>query len=232
MEYNSKFLKDYVESGQYFADAKRWYEFKYIHPFSQRSFVIILTIMICTVFLGLATNIYKLLPIIVELKYSVNAKTTANTSAKIIRADQIKDNIELSVTDIMVRNYVINNENYDYSKLEKQFTVAKNNSTRLVFRRFYEYMNIDNPLSPVMLYQKNATKTSTILSTNYLNNNKVVVKFNTVAKNDSGEILADQVWQATIDFETDKIEANLPSGKRFNFIVTDYQLKLLEDNKK
>ena len=232
MEYNSKFLKDHVESGQYFADAKKWYEYKYVHPFSQRSFVIILTVVICTVFLSLTTNIYKLLPIIVELKYTVNAKTTANTTAKIIRADQITNNIELSVTDIMIRNYVINNENYDYNNLKKQFINTKNNSTRLVFRRFYEHMNIDNPLSPVMVYQKNATKTTSILSTNYLNNNKVIVKFNTIAKNDSGEILANQLWQATIDFEIDKIEANLPSGKRFNFIVTDYQLKLLEDNTK
>ena len=225
-------LKNYVESGKYFSDSKKWYIYKYIHPFSQRSFVVILSSMILTLFIGLLINIYDLFPIIIELKYSVNAKTTANKTARIIKADHINNNPELSVTDLLIKNYVINRESYNYDNLKKQFINAKNNSTRIVFRKYYDYMGIDNPTSPMLLYQKNATRFITILSTNYINNNKALVKFNAITKNDSGEILENQVWQSTIEYEIDKIKADLPSGTRFNFIVIDYQLKLLENNKK
>ena len=188
--------------------------------------------MILTLFIGLLINIYDLFPIIIELKYSVNAKTTANKTARIIKADHINNNPELSVTDLLIKNYVINRESYNYDNLKKQFINAKNNSTRIVFRKYYDYMGIDNPTSPMLLYQKNATRFITILSTNYINNNKALVKFNAITKNDSGEILENQVWQSTIEYEIDKIKADLPSGTRFNFIVIDYQLKLLENNKK
>jgi type IV secretion system protein VirB8 len=93
-------------------------------------------------------------------------------------------------------------------------------------------MNIDNPSSPVMKYQKKIKRTTKIISTSYPKRPKAIVKFNSIVQDYAGEITEDIVWQATIDYEIDKINTNLPSGSRFNFTVTDYQLKLIEDRSK
>ena len=90
-------------------------------------------------------------------------------------------------------------------------------------------MNIDNPSSPVLKYQKNTKRSAKIISTSYPGKTKAIVKFNSIVQNSAGEIAEDIVWQATIDYEIDKINPNLPSGSRFNFTVTDYQLKLIKD---
>ncbi|GAB4162936.1 MAG: virB8 family protein [Rickettsiaceae bacterium] len=224
-------LQDYIKSGDYFKDAREWYKHKYIHPFSHRSFLLLISIIICALFLGIIINIQNLFPSVIQVKYSITADTSANKSAQIIRADHIENDPLASIADVIVRNYVVNRENYDYDKLKKQFIYVKNNSTRITFRRFYDFMNIDNPSSPVMTYQKRATRTTDIISTTYPSATKALVKFNAIARNTAGEILENTVWQATIDFEIDEINTNLPSGSRFNFTVTDYKLELLKDNK-
>lgn len=224
-------LPEYIKSGEYFKDARNWYKYKYIYPFSQRSFMFILSAVICVVFFGVVVNIYGLFPVVIQVKYSINADSSANKSAQIIKANQVENKPLASITDIIVRNYVTSREAYDYDRLKKQFVFVKNNSTRIVFRRFYNFMNIDNPSSPMMRYQKTVSKVAKVISAKYPKKNKAVIKFSSVATSDSGQIEEDMVWQATIDYEIDKINPNLPSGSRFNFTVTDYQLKLLEDRK-
>lgn len=229
MEPLYKSLKEYIETGEYFTDARHWYKYKYIHPFSQRSFIFILSVIICVLFVGVVININSLFPSVIQVKYSISTTTSANKTAQIIRANQIKNDPQSSVTDILIKNYVLSREKYSYSDLKKQFIFVKNNSTRIVFRRFYNFMNIDNPSSPVLKYQKNTKRTAKIISTSYPSKTKAVVKFNSIVQNSAGEITEDIVWQATIDYEIDKINPNLPSGSRFNFTVTDYQLKLIKD---
>lgn len=225
-------LREYIESGEYFNDAKKWYDFKYIYPFSQRSFVAILSIIMCALFIGVLININGLLPIVIKVKYSINSVNSENKTAEIIRANQIQNKPLESIVDIMVKNYVQQRERYNYDLLKKQFTYIKNNSTRIVFRRFYNFMNIDNPASPVMQYQKDVNRKIKILSAHYIGSNKAVVTFHSEARGSTGNALEDIVWQATISYEIDKIDPYLPSGSRFNFTVTDYQLKLIEDKRK
>ncbi|MDP5110363.1 MAG: VirB8/TrbF family protein [Rickettsiaceae bacterium] len=231
MEPIYKSLQDYIKSGEYFADAKEWYKYKYIHPFSQRSFILILSAVICALFIGVVININSLFPSVIQVKYSITADTSANKSAQITRANQIENSPLASIIDVLIRNYVLKRESYNYDNLKKQFVYIKNNSTRIVFRRFYNYMNIDNPSSPIMRYQKGAKRKITIISAQYPSPNKALIEFNSIAENAANEVIEDAIWQATIDLEVDDINTNLPSGARFNFTIIDYQLKLLKDKK-
>lgn len=232
MEPLYKSIKTYVESGEYFTDARNWYKYKYIYPFSQRSFVLILSAIILALFLIIIANINSLFPIITSVRYSTMTDSSENKSAQIIRANQVDNDPLSSIAEIMIKDYVNQREIYDYNNLQRQFVYIKNNSTRMVFRRFYNYMNINNPASPVLLYQKDIKRSYSLISSKFLTKTKSEIKFQTIAKNVTGEIFENKIWQAIIDYEIDPIKVDLPHGSRFNFTVTDYQLKLLEDKKK
>lgn len=90
-------------------------------------------------------------------------------------------------------------------------------------------MNLDNPSSPVLKYQKDKKGSIKDISTSCPTKTKTIVNFNSIVQNSTGEISENIVWQATINYEIDKTNPNLLSGSRFNFTVTDYQLKLIED---
>ena len=69
-------------------------------------------------------------------------------------------------------------------------------------------MNIDNPSSPIMRYQKGAKRKITIISAQYPSPNKALIEFNSIAENAANEVIEDAIWQATIDLEVDDINTN------------------------
>ena len=221
-------VQEYIKSGEYFKDARKWYNFKYVHPLSQRSFLLIICTLLLTILIGLVLNIRNLFPIVNQVRYSLSTASD-QSRANIIKADSIKHDSRASIADIMVKNYLTHREIYDYDNLKTQFIFIQNNSTRIVFRKFYNFMNIDNPNSPVMRYQKYIRRSIEITSTTYTKLDEAVITFNSVAKNTSGEKSEDMVWQATINFQIDELNLDLPPDSRFNFAVTNYRLKLLQD---
>ena len=133
-------VQEYIKSGEYFKDARKWYNFKYIYPLSQRSFLLIICTLLSAVLIGLILNIKDLFPIINQVRYSLST-VSDQSSANIIKADSIKHDPRASIADIMIKNYLVHREIYDYDNLKDQFIFIQNNSTRIVFRKFYNYMN-------------------------------------------------------------------------------------------
>ncbi len=224
-------LQDYIKSGEYFNDARAWYNFQYLYPFTQRTLLWIACSIFIVPLLALILNIKSLMPIITPVRYSLETTELIQNRANISSADQINGNPMLSIVDLMLRNYITQRESYDYDNLQPQFIYIQNTSSKLVFKNFYNYMNIDNSLSPIMRYQKSIKRAVKIIAADYAQEGKATIKFETIAKNNSGEILEQIFWQAIIAFNIDEVNPKLPHNSRFNFTITDYQLKLLENKK-
>ncbi|WP_016770015.1 VirB8 family type IV secretion system protein [Rickettsia sibirica] len=221
-------IQEYIKSGEYFIDARKWYNFKYILPLSHRS----LLLLICTIFTLLLTliciNINILLPINKKVNYLIKddaEKQAAITNTK--HSTLVKPYI--SIANIMLQNYVNQREEYNYDILKEQFTFIKNASTSIVYMQFANFMNIDNPLSPVIRYQKLYRRSINILSIKNINDNEAIVTFESLAKNSTDAILENMVWEARIGFIMDSISTNTSPNMPFNFTVTSYKLKLLRN---
>ncbi|WP_341764000.1 VirB8/TrbF family protein [Candidatus Tisiphia endosymbiont of Beris chalybata] len=220
-------VQDYIKSGQYFVDSREWYNVTYLYPLVQRTVLLFFSSIVLILFIVIGISLNNLLPIERQVRYAIASETFNN--ATITNAKDVKNDPLSSIADIMLRNYLIHRESYDYDLLRSQFQFIQSNSTRIVFLQFVNFMNIDNPISPVMRYQKNFRRSIEIGSVTYHKNNKVEVKFTSLVKNISNEILENMVWQAMINFEIDPINIHLPPNSKFNFVVTSYKLKLIED---
>lgn len=95
--------------------------------------------------------------------------------------------------------------------------------------QFANFMNIDNSLSPVIRYQKLYRRSINIISINNINNNEATVTFESLAQNNTGEILENMLWEARIGFIMDSISTSTLQDMTFNFTVTSYKLKLLRN---
>ncbi len=221
-------IQEYIKSGEYFIDARKWYNFKYILPLSHRS----LLLLICTIFTLLLTliciNINILLPINEKVSYLI--KDDAEKQATVTNTKHSTlANPYISVANIMLQNYVKQREEYNYDILKEQFTFIKNASTSIVYTQFANFMNIDNSLSPVIRYQKLYRRSINVLSINNINDNEAVVTFESLAQNSTGKILENMVWEARIGFIMDSIRTSTSPDMPFNFTVTSYKLKLLRN---
>lgn len=224
-------IQEYIKSGEYYTDARKWYSFKYIAPLSQRSFLI----LACGIFTILLTvtclNINMLLPVNEKISYLIRSNAEKQATVINTKESALRDPYN-SVANIMLKNYVRQREEYNYDTLKQQFIFIKNSSTSIIYMQFANFMNIDNPLSPVMRYQKLFRRSINIVSINNINDNEAIVTFQSLAKNTGGEILENMLWETKIGFIMDPIGADLPPDAPFNFVITSYKLKLLKDKSK
>lgn len=228
----SRSLQEFINSGEYFQEAKAWYKVKYIHPFSQRTFLMILGLVVSVIFASIILNIYNLFPTKKEISYVMTIDDATNKAAKIYEADFAPQDAQLSVVNKLVERYIIRRESYDYDDLKRQFIYVKNSSTRIVFRRFYNFMNIDNPESLILRYKKNIDRKIDIISAKHPDEDSAIVTFRAVAVDSMNKKYEDKIWQATLRFDVDQVDESLATGQRFDFTVTDYELLLLKDNLK
>jgi type IV secretion system protein VirB8 len=223
-------LKEYIESGEYYKDARRWYDATYLKAFSERTYLFFICIYIFILLCTLLLNFRVLLPLKVDMQYALYSSNYRD-EITISKANQIPNNPLLSIADIMLRKYVIHREEYSYFNLNKQFAYVQNNSTISVFNQFNNYMSINNPISPILRYQQHVKREIKILSTSFPSNNNAIVRFNSLAKV-GAEVFEDMLWEADISFNADKIDTNLEEGQKFNFVVTEYKLSVIENKLK
>ena len=230
---NSLWLKEYITNGHYFSDAKKWYIYKYLSPVTHRIWAFYAVLLLIFMIAALSINMNRLLPIRQTVNYGISAEDQNNAgseNARIVNMDDTQRDMSPRkfIAGNLLRSYITIRENYDYSKLDKQFLHIRNSSDRIVFKRFYDYMNIDNPDSPVIRYQKYATRTINIENIKFLSDNDVVATFQSTATDENGKIFENLSWIAHIGFKMDNIQTKLASGSKFNFMVTDYKLRIIE----
>ncbi len=174
-------------------------------------------------------SLYSALPLTKKVRYLVSSNNIYTTNANIIKANKIDPNPNVAIAKIMLKDYLERREAYDYDKLKKQFSFVKNTSTRLVFKKFYDFMDIDNSQSPVIRYQRYVRRDISVISVNYLSKGQADVVFESMARSGSGEVLENMLWKASVNFEMDEISYDIPPGSDFRFTVTDYSLALLKN---
>lgn len=227
----AKSLKPYVASGQYFTDARKWYMSKYIYPISYRSILAIISAIstLAVILLLLITN--SLLPLSKQLKYALHYESgSKQLSAKIDKANSIKNNPLLSIASILVKDYIINYEGYNFLELEQQYEYMKNNSTRIVLKEFENNMDTENYNSPVIRYKKEAQRNVLVKQVKMLSARKAEVTFDTIGLDGAGQKFENMRWQAYIEFEVDPINTSAAHKSPYYFIVSKYETKLLRNN--
>lgn len=225
-------IRESIESGKYFVAAREWYKEKYLKPLIQRSQVFLCCCVFGTLFAEIAMNVSSLFPTIEKVQYSLTLPDAYQRTATVIKADYVQGNPLGSIADIMVRDYVTQRERYSYSNLKPQFIFIQNTSSRPVYKKFASFMSLDNLNSPVWLYKTEFKRFITLKSSKYINSNEIAVYFESIARNNVGDVIEHKVWQVDVTFEIDDIALDVPAGSKFNFIVTNYKLKQLEDKQK
>lgn len=228
-------LKEYLDSKKYFIDARNWYNTKYLAPVSQRIWVFYTFILLATLLCSLILNIDLLLPIKQRITYPIEVYTDINEGEPYAQVLEIPKTFEgvngphQFIATELIKGYVINRENFDYNDLGRQIKYIQSSSTRLVFRRFYNYMSASNPDSPLMRYQKYAKRSIEIQNIKYVSSEEVQVTFVSKAKARGGGSFEHMLWSANIRYSMGDVGKKMAAGSRFKFLVTDYRLKLQKD---
>lgn len=223
-------LKENLASGLYYQEMLKFYNSGYINPFIERSFLYVASSFLFILLLILLYRIYDIFPLEREVRYIVNLKNQYAKKTTIIKANYYPNNAESSIAKILAEKYLKKREEYDYAKIEGQLKYILGSSSKLEFRKYYNYINIDNPESPILKYKKDIKRYINIKSVELdEQNDKFTIVFETTALNKNGEVIENNIYKATLNYIMKNMKSDDRTAKNF-FSIIGYKVKLIKQN--
>ncbi len=237
LNYNQEFSDNLIitarkmENNGYFEDAKSWYAWRYIYPYTQL-FYIIMTLIFVSLSAVIIVNACGIEYSIKKVPFSIFSVDEINDIPSIIPIAKGYEDINISIARYLLGQYVSNRESYKGSLLQENEWKAmldkiSNTSSHKVFSEFVRYVNTQNPNSPVIKYRLSIERIISIISVEFPANidkpssAKVLFKATEKSKNTAN----DSYWLAEIDFDIPDIYKTYLEKSDMNFTVMRYKVK-------
>jgi type IV secretory pathway component VirB8 len=149
-------VRQMLESGDYFATARNWYDELYHRPLAERSFFVVITLM-AAVTIVVALVVYaSLFPLTRAVPYTILTEEEYSDDMPYIAAlrEEPSEDLNVAVSRFLLRNYVVTREKYLYDvvDLERRFNRIRATSAEVEFGKYQAETNPENPSSPYNKY--------------------------------------------------------------------------------
>lgn len=225
-------ISEYVKSGKYYEDAKNSYITKHILPFSERTYLLVIT---CFYIVAILVSVYYYQhtnPAQEQVSYMVSTDDISTSYAVIRDVGSDKIAPQMNIAKYILGNYVVNREEYVYNeyKMQDQLNFVRNTTVGTEYLRYKEMSSIDNPYSSIMIYQDNYTRKVKINKVELLKSKgevqQAMVYFQANLKNVASNQIISEDFVATINFKLDNINTLIKNNaKTIGFLVTDYSVR-------
>ena len=225
-------ISQHIKTGKYYEDAKTWYTSRFISPMSERTYLMIL---LGFYILALAVSGYYYAntnPAQAQVTYMIPAEDISTTYAVVNPAGDSKEKPQIGITKYILSNYVINRESYSYDaeKIKDQLSFIQYTTVGTEFLKYRTMNSIDNPYSPIMVYQDTHKRSIQVKKVDLLSSSsnvqQAMVYFQANLKNIATNQVISEDFVATINFKIDNIEMLMDlKSKTLGFLVTGYNLR-------
>ncbi len=226
-----------IKDGQYYLEARKWYVNKFIYVVSERSYVAILLIcyVICLSALGVFYS--RVNPMAGEEAYLIPVPDVTTQYATIKHLGNAEQAPQLSVTKHMLEIYVTQRESYNFKQITEQLAgdldFIQQTTVASEYLKYKNYISINNPFSPVMLYQDSNRIDIKITKINILKSDEkysqAVVYYNSILHNFVTNMKVVTPMVANINFQIDEIK-NVTNNNKLNFSVLSYTVNKIKQN--
>jgi len=220
-------LKENIETGTYFVEARKWYNYVFLSPIRHNAlmFAILISVGVMVLFVG--TGIYKSFPLIQPTQIVVNMEDTLDSTSIVRNLSKPGYGTQELILGHLAEKYVLSREIYDPNTFKTNYFFIMRSTDKDLFNQYYESIsNVNDPNNPGTLY-KNGFRTK-IKFISYIydaKNNLIAVNFIKQTYNLNTGISKEEALQAKIGFTTSDYDFNVAKNTRFNFIVTNYAIE-------
>ncbi len=219
-------INEYIKTGEYYKYARLWYNRIFILPILYKSIYSVKIFLFIILFLTIALNLISILPMSKGLRYKVDIQDTTQMKANIKKIDSKSDSVINSIAKILINDYVISRESYEYEKLLAKYEYIQNSSSDSEYQRFKNYMSLNNQNSPILKYQKDSVREIKISSI-VINKDNAEIYFSATSINIMQDIIENKLWKVVLGYKIDNI--NVHAKGAFGFLVTQYHQELIKD---
>jgi len=225
-------IAEKVRSGEYFREAKSMMDVSVNDPMSERYFYVFVTATALLTFLCALFAMQSLYPLSrsVPFIYALNDVLEDVPSITPLRHGP-HHSVDDAVLSFMAGTFVQHYEGYNIATLERNYSGVENASSPEIFAIYQRLLQITNPESPVMKYQRHSVRNINIISTQLLEapENTLEVVYHADVVNADG--IKRTAYRATIGYLYSGVELDEKTGmvKPLSFTVTSYSSKIIQD---
>lgn len=157
-------IAEQVRSGDYYRNAREWYADVHQSPLTQRVYMILATtIAFLAAVLGIV-SVLLLLPLAEPHAVPARIEDMARQTVTLDRLTRPREAANPALMRFLLGQYVEQRERYRIDDLAQDINGIKSTSTPELFAEYRNFMNPQNPASPLALYQRTSVRGVRILS--------------------------------------------------------------------
>lgn len=225
-----------IENGLYYKEGQDWYFSRYIYPISQRSFLMILFVMLFVLALVSLSNHIKLDNGVQLLPINYIIENPEKYVSQVKSISRNGDSAQVAVAKYYLKDYVRSREEYDVEKRsleskKRNLKRIKSMSTRKVTNQYRNYTSIINPYSPESRYGDSISRMISIKRIKFQDNDprsgRAFVTFNSIEKNDKlkDKKVKTTTWVSEIGFNIPSIRSVIKTEGPLRFQVNYYRAR-------
>lgn len=161
-----KEVTEMVRSGQYFQEAREWYQHKYLSPVVERAYFILLSFLTLIIIILAFTTLASFFPLKMHKPVfaKINDPTTQYTEFKVLgnRAD-VEEDPHPQVQKYLLKKFLDAYESYDFRKdfqrMRRNENFVKQLANEDVLNEYKGYVSTNNPDSPILRLREKAILT-------------------------------------------------------------------------
>lgn len=154
-------VKQQLQSGEYYTQARNWYDELYHRPLRERSFFVVVTVL-CALTIFMSLVVYSsMFPLNPAVPYVIKVEKLTDDIPFIMPLRwETGEDINLSVVRFLLANYVETREHYQYdvTDLERRFARLRATTGEAEFKKYQEEVNPENPASPYTKYGRDTKR--------------------------------------------------------------------------
>ncbi len=218
--------KDKIESGDYFIEARKWYNNIFLSPIKTNAFIYGSTISIVTALLFVFYSLYNVFPLSEQVRIVVSLEDTMNFVPVVKNISDPNKTVKESVLEYLTNKYVQSRETYDPKTFKRNYYFILRSTEKNLFNKYYDDISKKNDDNPAVLYKNgNRDKFFLISNTYDPDNNFITVNFLKENYNVHTGEKSSQKFQAMLKFNVSDYNFAESKNAKLSFIVTDYEVK-------
>ncbi len=145
-------LKEKIQDGTYFQDARKWYSVVYMSLISERIFYVILTVIAVLTMVVAIIALNRLMPLTPTIPLFISSNDVLRNLPRIIPLAKPGEQTNPALRRFYVDAYVKSRENYFKDRVNQYVRFIFNNSDRQTYEVFKRLYDTTNPRSPIVTY--------------------------------------------------------------------------------
>lgn len=231
MKASAKLMAKEIENGNYFLEARKWYNDIFLYP-ARDAALMLLSSLFFVVMAGIVVyNITSIFPLSRSVTVVVPMENTVDFYPTLHRVAEKGKSTRDAVAESLGAKYVKARESYNVGRYRANYLFLMNSSGKDIFDQYYNHINPSiNKESPLVLYKGGGESVVNIISSEFdTKTNLINVKFSKKSYNKLGSLISSSFLEADIDFYLSDYDFKKSTSGKIEFIVTKYDVKDLKN---